>query len=266
MQYIYKIENTVNHKLYIGLTNNPTRRKNRHFYDLRTNNHDNPHLQAAYNKYGADCFKFEIIEEFDCSEKEIKEHEKEYIALYKAYPDGYNCNPGGDLSYIPGKLNEQEVWEILSVLNKMNKQGKKLADIYGVSIKVISNIKTGKSYSNFISSYNKLSQNEKDRIFVILNSIHHFKKEINKGTRKFTREQIYMIYIARDFKLPFTLKSIAKNFNMDDCTTPYLIKSGKRYKDYYEDYKKLNINDKNKILCHYIEMYNEKPFELLENP
>ena len=266
MEYIYKIENKINHKVYIGLTNNPRRRENRHFYDLKNNNHDNPHLQAAYNLYGADNFNFKVIAEFDCSEKEIKEWEKYYIKKYQAFSNGYNCNPGGDLSYMPGKLTEQEVWEVLSVTDKINKQGKKLADIYGVSVKVISNVRTGKSYNNYIASYNKLSQQEKDRIFVIMNSNYHFKKEINKGTRKFTREQIYMIYIARDFNLPFTLKSIAKNFEMDDCTTPYLIKRGKRYKDYYEDYQKLNLKDKNEILCHYTEMYNEKPFELLETP
>ena len=38
------------------------------------------------------------------------------------------------------------------------------------------------------------------------------------------------------------------------------------YKDYFEDYKKLNLEDKNKILCAYIEMYKMNPFELLETP
>ena len=99
-----------------------------------------------------------------------------------------------------------------------------------------------------------------------MNSIYHFKKEINKSRRKFTREQIYMIYIDRDYKLPFTLKSICENFGMDSKNTPFKIKKGIIYKDYYSDYFKLNLNDKNKVLCHYIAMYNENPFELLGTP
>ena len=53
---------------------------------------------------------------------------------------------------------------------------------------------------------------------------------------------------------------------MDDKTTPHKIKNGVIYKDYYEDYKKLNIEDKNKILCAYTETYKLNPFELLETP
>ena len=53
---------------------------------------------------------------------------------------------------------------------------------------------------------------------------------------------------------------------MDDKTTPYKIKNGVIYQDYFEDYKKLNLEDKNKILCAYIEMYKMNPFELLETP
>lgn len=41
MYYIYTIENLVNHKKYIGLTNNIQRRKSRHFTDLKRNRHDN---------------------------------------------------------------------------------------------------------------------------------------------------------------------------------------------------------------------------------
>ena len=42
--YIYKIENLVNHKKYIGLTNNIQRRRCRHFGDLRRGVHDNHFL------------------------------------------------------------------------------------------------------------------------------------------------------------------------------------------------------------------------------
>ena len=99
-----------------------------------------------------------------------------------------------------------------------------------------------------------------------MNSLNNFTKQKNVNRRKYSREQVYMIYIARDYDLPFTLKSITQNFGMDDKTTPHKIKNGVIYQDYFEDYKKLNLEDKNKILCAYIEMYKMNPFELLETP
>ena len=266
MEYIYRIHNKIDGKDYVGLTNNPKRRKNRHFNDLANNQHDNPHLQKAYHKYGAEAFEYEILAEYDCTEEEIKQYEKQWIEKLDSYHNGYNCNPGGDLSYNPGKLSKQEVFEILSVTDKVDHKGPRLAEIYGVSIKVISNVRARHSYNRYSDEYDKLSQQEKDRLFVLMNSIHHFTKELNANRRKFTREQVYMIYIARDYKLPFTLCSIAENFGMDISKTPFSIKEGSIYKDYYQDYYKLNIDDKNKILCDYIEKYNMNPFELLETP
>ena len=60
---IYRLRNTKNNKSYIGSSINLSSRKTRHFSYLRLNKHYNPHLQASYNKHGADLFVFEVIEE-----------------------------------------------------------------------------------------------------------------------------------------------------------------------------------------------------------
>lgn len=60
---IYKIINVINNKFYVGSAVDFTRRKRTHWWMLRTNKHANKHLQAAWNKYGADAFKFLIVEE-----------------------------------------------------------------------------------------------------------------------------------------------------------------------------------------------------------
>lgn len=62
MSGIYKITNTCNGKFYIGSSVNFTIRKSEHFRDLRNNKHPNRHLQKAFNKYGEESFKFEVIE------------------------------------------------------------------------------------------------------------------------------------------------------------------------------------------------------------
>lgn len=60
---IYKILNTVTLKMYIGSTENFSKRKYDHFLALNKNKHRNVKLQNAFNKYGCESLKFEILEE-----------------------------------------------------------------------------------------------------------------------------------------------------------------------------------------------------------
>lgn len=62
-QGIYKIINVINNKFYVGSAVDFTKRKRRHWWALRSQRHANKHLQAAWNKYGEDAFKFVIVEE-----------------------------------------------------------------------------------------------------------------------------------------------------------------------------------------------------------
>lgn len=58
---IYKIENTINKKVYIGQSNNILIRFSNHKYELNSNKHSNSHLQRAWNKYGRENFIFDIL-------------------------------------------------------------------------------------------------------------------------------------------------------------------------------------------------------------
>jgi group I intron endonuclease len=60
---IYKIINVVNNKFYVGSAVNFSRRKARHFSELRHNKHNNRWLQASWNKHGESAFVFAIVEE-----------------------------------------------------------------------------------------------------------------------------------------------------------------------------------------------------------
>jgi group I intron endonuclease len=96
MGEIYKAENNINHKVYIGksiLTMEDRRRD--HLYRARTG--QGTYLHKAIKKYGAENFTWTVIEE--CSNKEqLAELEKKYIAEYKSNnPEfGYNLTTGGD--------------------------------------------------------------------------------------------------------------------------------------------------------------------------
>jgi len=62
-QGIYKIINVVNNKFYVGSAVDFTKRKRRHWWALRSQRHANKHLQASWNKYGEETFKFVIVED-----------------------------------------------------------------------------------------------------------------------------------------------------------------------------------------------------------
>lgn len=89
--YLYQITNLINNKIYIGKTNNITKRWSNH----RCGNNKNMVIARAIKKYGKENFKFEVlyknvpIEEIDNLEiKTIKEKNCRV-------PNGYNVAEGG---------------------------------------------------------------------------------------------------------------------------------------------------------------------------
>jgi group I intron endonuclease len=74
---IYKIENIVNGKFYIGSAVHFSNRKSDHFRRLKLNIHKNTHLQNSYNKYGKKNFVMTLIEK--CEKEELPLREQYYI-------------------------------------------------------------------------------------------------------------------------------------------------------------------------------------------
>jgi group I intron endonuclease len=105
MIVVYKILNTINNKFYIGSTIHFTTRKREHIYALKHKIHRNSLLQRAWDKYGEENFKFEILEILDTNAdlKKILETEQKYLDLLLPYEReiGYNLNPvaGSNLGF-----------------------------------------------------------------------------------------------------------------------------------------------------------------------
>jgi group I intron endonuclease len=87
---VYKIENGVNGKVYVGSAVNIKTRWYRHRRHLRLGTHHNPHLQNAWNKYGSDVFVMSVLE--NCPADNLIARETFHIDVAKSCdPDkGYN--------------------------------------------------------------------------------------------------------------------------------------------------------------------------------
>lgn len=110
--YIYKIENDINGKYYLGSTINPEDRMKHHFAALRAGKHHSLYLQRAFNKYGEEHFHFSIIDE--CEANERLELEQKYLdemdlsteQYYNVSSVASNCVLSGEKNGMWGKRGE----------------------------------------------------------------------------------------------------------------------------------------------------------------
>ena len=92
---VYKITNSVNNKVYIGIsTRGLKRRQHEHVYRFNKGERDHK-LYLAMKKYGIDKFKFEVV---CCALKKeyLPELEVAIIARHNSFDRGYNMTAGGD--------------------------------------------------------------------------------------------------------------------------------------------------------------------------
>ena len=111
---IYKFENILNHKIYIGQSTNINKRYVQHLYDAYFRPEKSTGIDKAIHKYGINNFKFDIIE--ICPVTELDEREIYWIAYYNSYEKGYNNTKGGKSlrgeNHPRALVNEQQVWFI----------------------------------------------------------------------------------------------------------------------------------------------------------
>jgi group I intron endonuclease len=88
---VYQILNTVNGESYIGSTAFPATRKREHLNSLKGNRHQNKRLQQAWNVYGEDAFRFQVLETVDTFDRDqLVAREQYYLDVLK--PE-YNLSP-----------------------------------------------------------------------------------------------------------------------------------------------------------------------------
>lgn len=86
---IYKIENKVNGKVYIGKSTDIEERWRQHVRMLNKGCHHSTKLQVGVNGDGMDSFDFKVIESVD-NDRNLASREKHYIDYYDSINNGYN--------------------------------------------------------------------------------------------------------------------------------------------------------------------------------
>ena len=213
-KYVYKIENNINHKIYIGQTNNLERRIKEHRHDKRMNHP----IYNAIHKYGWENFSVETL----YFGEDYNTKEKEYIKLYRSNEKefGYNIQNGGQDSSGENnprsKLTQQQVDLLMKDLKETNVEFDKLAEKYNVSIKTIRNVNTGIAWRKNDITY-------PIREPLICPSINHEKIKLIK---KMLRDGFYSIdYIARMFKVErYVILNINKGVTYYDENDEYPIR------------------------------------------
>jgi hypothetical protein len=101
---IYKIQNKINGKIYIGQTKYPlSKRIGEHLAEKKS------FVQKALNKYGLQSFDISIIDSAETREI-LSDKEIYWIRFYNCKaPKGYNCTDGGDGLVNPSQIIKDRI-------------------------------------------------------------------------------------------------------------------------------------------------------------
>jgi group I intron endonuclease len=158
---IYKITNVINNKFYIGSTKHFVTRKREHIYTLNKKTHRNNYLQKAWNKYGEENFKFEILEE-NIGQENLLLREQHYLDLLKPYIKniGYNINPtaGSNLGFKMPKSAIEKIRQANTGKKHSEETRKKISEVQkGKKRKFISKLLTSKKCRGDLNPSAKLN-------------------------------------------------------------------------------------------------------------
>jgi len=168
MNTVYLIQNTVNSKIYVGVTSMTLeQRLKRHIYAARAGKQ--PHLQRAIRKHGENAFEIYPLQDAKDKEKAYK-LEKYWVELLNTYEGnhGYNMMPGGKNGAASGKnhpmygwkhsketlrkvaennsnLTKQEAGEVKWIIRNTDVKQEDIANYYSITCSTTSHLKTGKT-------------------------------------------------------------------------------------------------------------------------
>jgi group I intron endonuclease len=175
---IYKIENVVNGKCYVGSAANIADRWNGHRRLLRLGIHHSPKLQRAFAKYGEDAFDWLILEGIT-NKPDLVNREQYWIDTLNSVRDGYNvCPKAGSVLGI--KRTPEEILK-----SSISRTGKKHGPQTLEARAAQSLRQTGKKHKSHRSGW-KFSAETRERMAAGQRGIKHSPERVEKWRKKVT--------------------------------------------------------------------------------
>lgn len=232
---IYCIENKIDNKKYIGKSTVKIKyRINNHVKKLNNNNHENKHLQRAWNKYGEENFYFWVV--IVCKKEDLSKQEKFFINKYKSNDKnfGYNLTDGGEGIITSRKRVILEETKLKISNSLKGKRSGSLNGFYGKKHRKESILKISiakKEYHKNLSEEEKEKINknlEKGRGKSFWTNETYIKLSLkssgeNSGTNKLLETEVIEI-----LKSEKTMRELSEMYNVTIGTISR-IKSGKRW-------------------------------------
>ena len=239
---------------YIYRITNINRRKRKHFNTLKNNQHDNPKLQASWNKYGSKNFEFESWEFNIQSLEELDELECEYIEKYNGLTEGFNLAPGGRKPPLHQKVKDEDIATFLCVLDILGDgYGKTCEQIFGWSKGTASSAKRKVRYAKGWLIYESLSEEERrQRGEDFINSQHlkeqAIKRQLSQGgcekAYQLTQEDYNFAFMAQE--LGYTYTQVANYFGIKPATVKDWF-NGRARKKNKQKFLQLNKDEKHQL-------------------
>lgn len=250
---VYCIFNIVNEKIYIGSSIHIYERWQQHKYFLKNNIHYNKHLQAAWNKYGEENFKFEIIEIINTDEENLLEVEQIWMDYYSSYDasKGYNISAyaEGAGGYIVSEETKEKIRNWHTGRKSTEETKKKLSEqrkgennnFYGKhhteeAKKKISEAKKGKKVSEKTLKALREYGGKKSYTEETYQKLKKSHQGENSASAKLTEKDV--IEILKLLKESVSYKEISEIYNIS-ITQISRIKHKKRWGHLYEKYPEL---------------------------
>lgn len=198
---IYKIENLINHKIYIGQSIHPEKRFQEH---CQKNTVYTSLINKAIQKYGINNFSFTILGWFE----DYNEKEKEYIQKFRSYtPYGYNIAKGGENPPIGSHciITPEQAQLIKKDLKNFNIPLKQIVKKYKVTYDIVRHIKDGTAWNDGNENYPlrpkeyELDQLKALKVIELLKNTSLTQKEIGKQVG-WNRSAVTMINIGKNHR------------------------------------------------------------------
>lgn len=243
---IYKIENKINHKIYIGCSQDIEKRWYNHKYDAFNDNQNHFAIHQAFRKYGINNFSFSIIEIVEDKEKRF-EREKFWIKYYDSYKKGYNETLGGDTGpEISGELNPKakltntDVFNIRTRVLNLEPSWNIYQDYKNeISYSAFKKIIQGKTWKNILPNaikiakteqYKKINKSESSKRIWYPNKLKPPKRQPNYKVYCITTNELFDSVKNASEKYGFSKTALYNHLNGKTKSCGVLLKTNEKLK------------------------------------